>query len=116
MRMKRMYDVERVRALKDAVKKAFVELRKAGFIARANFMCCMSCASYGLGEIARERGIEKLAYWHHQDEDRLKERGQLCVRYFSMKDDDEATKVVGQEIVEALKRNGLNVEWSGDPN
>lgn len=115
-RMKRVYDYKRVDAAKEAIKKAFSELRKAGFIARSNFMCCMSCASYGLAEMARERGIEKMVYWHRQDEEYLKEKGILFLRYSSMKDDDEASRSVGEEVVEALKRNGLSVEWSGDLN
>lgn len=109
--------LERVSVTKSLIKQAFTTLRKNGFIARMNFMCCSNCAGYSLAGMAEKKGVEKLVFWHHQDEDHFQRSGRLALRYGKPNDgDDEITKKIGQEIVDVLKSVGVEVEWAGDPN
>ena len=39
-------------AVYDGIKEAFRELRKHGLVARMDYMCCGSCASFGLAKDA----------------------------------------------------------------
>ena len=120
--MRRSYRVdyamlERVSVAKDAIKKAFAVLRKNGFIARMNFMCCSNCASYELSTMAEKKGIEKIVFWHRQEEDYFQRTGKVALQYGKPNDgDDEITKKIGQEIVDVLKSVGVDVEWSGSPD
>lgn len=107
---------------------AFKDLRKEGIIARANHMCCMTCASYDLGE-RLEKDTKKIgaAYWHRQDEwphDELtklgcrkdENDGTLMIRYFGSKDTDDDAREIGDKIVAALTKHGVKVKWDRDPN
>lgn len=47
------------------LRKMFATLRKAGFTARMNFMCCQSCAWAEIGNI--EPQPEDVVFYHNQD-------------------------------------------------
>ena len=111
-----------VAEIRHRVQAAFGELRKIGFIARSNFSCCMSCATYELSEIAEKKQRNRVAYWHHQDETRFKKDGALCIRYFylpSKEIEGDTTSLetqTGEQIAAALRKAGLNVDWNGNPD
>lgn len=106
---------------------AFKSLRKSGFTARANYMCCSSCATSGLANDLTKRGKDPdtadVVYWHKQDDtafthgrygypmrtsaERQKLHTNLYIRFSGPRP---------QMIVDALKAEGLNVEWNGDPD
>lgn len=101
----------------------FKNLRKAGLIARANFLCCTGCASSALFHLYDEMPDEKkskvrgCAYWHSQNEDDIWERGKVNIGYGALGDDsDEADVSIGREIFSALESAGLDPVWSGDAN
>jgi hypothetical protein len=48
---------------KSNLTKAFAALRKAGYFARQNFMCCQSCAWAAI-PVAKE---DKAVFYHSQD-------------------------------------------------
>ena len=102
---------------RDIIKKTlFPTLRKNGFIARMNFSCCSTCASYELTQVAKEKKIDSVVFYHQQDEDHFKTNGSVHLRYFSMLDDSlhpEAQREVGQKISEIAKGSGLKVDWNG---
>jgi hypothetical protein len=50
--------------------KAFAELRKNGYFAKQNFLCCQSC---GWAELS-EKEAEKVVFYHNQDYRDLKKR------------------------------------------
>jgi len=107
---------EQVAEARALVKKAYAKLRKNGFIARGNFSWCSNCAGYELAGMCEKRGRSKVVYWHRQDEDWFRKSGSLTLRYGWMDGTDEQYVQVGQEVVEALKAEGLEVEWSGSAN
>jgi hypothetical protein len=91
------------------VTEAFKELRKKGYFARMNHLCCQSC---GWAYMSDEQS-EKAVFYHRQDHDtawdeenNLEERYGL---YLAWAGD-------GKEITEVLEKHGLKVEWNGSDN
>ena len=108
--------------VRSAVSNAFAALRKKGFIARVNFSCCMSCATYELTDMARARKKYRAVYWHRQDDAHFREGFPLHIRYFylSPEDDDNDTsaeeRTVGEQVAAALRNQNLRIDWDGNPN
>ena len=115
---------------REKVVAAFKDLRKDGFIARANFMCCGSCAGYDLAEKATEM-VDKgkhpkgCIFWHKQDEESYWAGGFLHLRYGEFNTAKHGTiglpsEAVGSALIEALEKQGLkrglDIEWDGDTN
>lgn len=98
-------------------KKLFPTLRKRGFLARMNFSCCSTCASYELAQMAEQRNINKIVFYHHQDDDTFKIEGGVYLRYFLKEElSKDAFVLLGHEIKECAEEVGLKVEWNGNPN
>ncbi len=78
---------------------AFKSLRKGGYFARQNFMCCQSCgwASVPEGKEA------KVVFYHRQDAECLKAGRPL---YLAWSGD-------GNQICTTLREHGMEVEWDG---
>ena len=121
MTEKRMSPDE-VAAIRHRVQAAFGELRKVGFITKTNFSCCMSCAVAELQEIAEKRRRNRAVYWHMQDEAHFRKGGLLDVRYCYLppqnikREDTSALEAqIGEQVADALRKQGLQVEWSGNP-
>jgi hypothetical protein len=101
---------------KEIIKtKLFPQLRKKGFIARMNFSCCSTCASYELAEVAREKKKDDIVFYHQQDEETFKTRGKVYLRFFSMKKDGPHDLETGKIIAECAKQVGLKVDWDETP-
>lgn len=112
---------------------AFAELEAAGILARMNFTCCSRCATTEIdGErtplIAESDGYPyrewAYVYFHEQDAERLAEPlAELFLGFGTFGspphagdrrlDSTDAETVVGQQIVDALRRFGLTVRWTG---
>jgi hypothetical protein len=87
---------------KKKLNQAFAALRKAGYTAKQNFLCCQSCAWNALSN----KEAEKAVFYHQQDADDLKETGIIHLAWSGN----------GKEIVKILKEHGLDVEWEGSDN
>lgn len=114
---------------------AFDDLASAGVIARMNFACCNTC---GNAEIADEvddvdaipRGY---TFFHGQEAERLGEvRSTLFLSFGTLPEHmvgwysgdtpvdqqpatrDEADRMVGRTVADAVARHGLPVSWDGD--
>lgn len=74
------------------LNQAFKELRKLGYFARQNFMCCQNCA---WAEVPVD--VKKVVFYHKQDGQHLEETGEC---YLSWSGDRN-------EIAEVLERNGV---------
>lgn len=117
--------------------QAFKMLRKAGFVARANFCCCSSCAgakfANEMEEIADKSTAalpKGLVFYHRQDAAGVsqweeygrnpREDGGLCLRFSHVataKYGEFGSMVeVGRTLVEALQAAGCTPEWDGNPN
>ena len=82
---------------KHKINRAFKELRKAGYVAKQDFACCMNCGWSELGD------IPKAVFYSHQDTSRFKNYGELLLSW----DGD------GSEIVRIFENAGLKVNWNG---
>jgi len=120
-------DDVRVEQNRKQLVEAFEDLRKMGFIARANYLCCQSCAGYAIADKVSQMSKEKAAkvkgcvYWHGQDEDDILERGGLYLAYGRIDTTAHgevglSTEEVGKAVVELLGKYGLKAEWNGDGN
>ena len=82
--------------------KAFAELRKKGYFAKQNFMCCQSCAWAELSE----KEAEKVVFYHNQDYRDLKRGDDLYLAWAGN----------GNYIAETLIKFGMHIDWDGTPN
>lgn len=88
---------------RELVTQAFKKLRKAGYFAKQNFWCCMSC---GLSAIPED--AEKFVFYHNQDNDAWNKEKELDRPLHLCWGGD------GKEIVSILESVGLNTEWNGN--
>lgn len=109
--------------VRHAVLKAFGKLRKEGYLARANHLCCQNCAGYDLTQkavklIEEGKEVKGCIFWHKQDEQRWKETGSMYIAFGNMDSDKHgkiglSTKEVGERVVEELKKFNVPYEWDG---
>ena len=85
--------------LKDKLTEAFKDLRKKGYFARQNFLCCQSC---GWASVPEGKS-DKVVFYHSQDKSDLEKTGSCHLAW----DGD------GNEIVEVMKQHGIKTEWDG---
>lgn len=103
----------RYQTVRAALKEIFKELRKEKVIAKMNYKCCMSCASYAIGEdLDKRTDMIGTVYWHRQDEDGFKERGKLMLRYFHR--DDDKCREIADLIIAKLKAHKVPFKWDGN--
>jgi hypothetical protein len=81
------------------LSKAFKALRKEGYFARQNFMCCQGCGWSAVPE-GRE---EKVVFFHSQDAARMRDGNEF---YLAWSGD-------GNEICRVLNENGVETKWDG---
>lgn len=91
---------EILKDFKSKINKGFRALRKAGYTAKQNFMCCQNCGCAAL----YDNESEKYVFYHKQDAEYLKKNGNVYL----------AHRGNGEEIVKILRDSGLIVEWDGD--
>jgi hypothetical protein len=87
-------DADEIRA---QIRKSFSELRKMGYTARMNFMCCSSCAR---AEIENPKAV----FYSHQSNDNLIKTGMIYLQWSG----DHS------EIIPVLEKNGLVVIHDGN--
>ena len=118
-----MVEVRRVYELKDKINMVFKELRREGYLARMNYLCCCTCVNCNLSQKAEElekigKKVEGIVYYHQQGEQDLWEYGNVCLYYGTLKDDDQertADKTIGEQVVKRFQSTGVNVKWDGNP-
>ena len=108
------------------VLKAFSALRNRGFLARANFMCCSTCAGYDLAVTAVKikkdgKDVKGCVFWHHQDDEGYWANGNLFLGYGPLETREYGTiglttEEVGKIVCEELKRAGVEPTWNGNTN
>ena len=77
---------------------AFKDLRRKGYFARMNFLCCQSC-----GWAAVPNSAANAVFYHAQDHERFKEGEDLYLAWMGN----------AYEIIGILHRRGLICEWDG---
>ncbi len=120
-RGKSQYDHSEFKA---KILKAFALIRKFKVQARANFMCCRSCASAALYNKALSNpAIIGAVYYCTQSEQYLKDdkpgEGSLYIS-FGVSDSGEerglTTAYIGKLLIVCLQDAGLHPEWDGSEN
>jgi hypothetical protein len=102
----------------DRLNLAFAQLERMGIIARHNCAVCQGSGGKKILEeldAARKRGryVRGYTFYHFQDLQSVQSEGDLCLSYGASEDDVAASLRIGHEVVRALKRQGLKVEWDG---
>lgn len=92
---------------KDKIAASFKQLRKEGFFARMNFLCCQSCAWAGIPE----GQSTNVVFYHKQSARALDKYGRLDQHGMHLYHGGNSAR-----IYEVLRENGLNVEWNGKPD
>jgi hypothetical protein len=76
---------------------------------------------YELGEIAAKQHRNRGVYFHRQDNDHFQKTGLLDVRYCYLPPhgiEGETNGIetkIGEQVTDALRKQGLQVEWNGNP-
>lgn len=84
-------------SFKENLTQAFKEIRKKGYFARQNFLCCQSCAWAAVPD----GKDEKVVFYHNQDADGIR-YGEVYLAWSGN----------GAEIVEVFSKY-FNVIWDG---
>ncbi|MBG0566465.1 DUF6891 domain-containing protein [Actinoplanes aureus] len=98
----------------DRLTDAFRALDLAGIVAREDFACCQSCGNSEIGgEVGNVQPARGYVFYHGQDAERAAQGGTLWLAYGSF-DKRIGAAQVGEEVVAALRVEGLEVDWTGD--
>jgi len=93
---------------KTKVDLLFKALRKKGYIARQNYLCCGSCGAYELGELFSKKGIpegdeRKAVTYCRQSGAHFKECANVYLNWGGN----------GNEIVQTAHELGIVCDWDG---
>lgn len=105
---------------KTLLNEAFAKLRKAGMIARQNYLCCQSCGCAGVdrdfNNLSAEKQKSKLGYcfYHRQGNARRKQSHNFHLTFGVFKEGLGDPTAIGQKIVEVLADCGIPVRWNGN--
>lgn len=99
------------------ISRAFSSLRKLGYFCRMSFMCCSSCA---WAEVPDEKQ-GKVVFWNRQSDSSFEKAGRGYGRpgdRVQDLQDDLCLQWAGEadEILSALRHEGLIASWNGDPH
>jgi hypothetical protein len=83
----------------------FRELRKNGFTAKQNFLCCQSCGWSVLEDEGRQDG-ENIVFYHKQDSESFKDSNLKRTIYLAFSGD-------GHTIKKTFEKHGYKVDWNG---
>lgn len=102
----------------DRLDRAFAALEQRGIVCRQNFTCCGTCGHAEIGdemESVREDGtlVRGYAFYHMQDTERAVEGAGVYLAYGATEEGTPAAVRIGHEICDALRAEGLEVDWDG---
>lgn len=120
METNRRIDIDR-----DKLGAAFKALRKLGFIARQNYLCCGNCAgcqiAIDIDKMPEEKKakVQGAVFYHRQAREAMDDGHGLWLNYgpvsASGKEYGLPTEQVGALALVTLREAGLLVEWDGNP-
>jgi len=115
--------------MKTNLSKAFAKLRKMGYLAKQNYMCCSNCAGHAMTEIASgmidagkpKDEIRGSVFYHKQDTQHLRDGGDLYIAYGEMNSQAHgeigiSNVEAGKEVLKVLNECGLETVWDYDGN
>lgn len=109
---------QRIAEIRANLLRAFAHLRRNGIYARANHLCCQSCAGSDIWNMYQTdpKFAEKYkgyVYWHAQDEEGFQEGFNVWLAYGGFKDDQSVDLEVAKQIMEVLKKYDVPADWNG---
>ena len=106
--------MRRNETMRQKLSEAFKALNEQNILAKENFTCCTTCASYECGEITKENGHIGFVYWHNQNDPDIERNGEVLLGFSALKDGDDLDLEIGSKVVAAIKEAGLDTNWNGD--
>ena len=101
----------------DKLDEAFAELDRKGIVARQNFTGCQTCGHTEIGneidDALEFRPVRGYVFFHQQDTEHVVEMDKLYLAYGSVDGKEDDSVDIGYEVMAALRRAGLLVEWNG---
>jgi hypothetical protein len=102
----------------DRLDAAFAALDAAGIVARQHFSCCGSCGATEIHDemdkVAKDgTTVRGYTFFHVQDTEQAVEGESLFLSYGAPDRDRDAAVAIAQEVVAALKEQGLHPAWNG---
>lgn len=109
----------------DLLDRAFARLEDAGVVARQDFTCCQNCGHHEIQEEIEKAGalrpVRGYTFYHHQDTERAAEGGRLYLAFGAVMPDGtskeewlQAEARIADEVVAALRAQGLSPSWNGE--
>ena len=104
----------------DRLDEAFAELDRHGIVARQHFTCCQTCGhaeiNFPIDSTKQHRHVHGYVFFHWQDTESAVRSEYLYLAYGSVSGKESESKVIAYNIVDALRRAGLDVDWNGSVN
>jgi hypothetical protein len=102
----------------DRLDAAFTELDGAGVLARQHYRCCATCATQDILEELQQadkagRPARGYTFFHVQDTEHAVGGEALYLSYGTAETGSTAAVAVGHEVVDTLRRHGLEPSWNG---
>jgi len=104
----------------DRLEAAFAELDAAGVLARMNFWCCGSCASWALwkNELPNRPQLSGYVYFNSQTAERILDEGEIVMAHGSFvprgsPGEAEADRANAERVLAVLRAHGLTAEAEG---
>ncbi|MDQ7027115.1 MAG: hypothetical protein Q9P01_21875 [Anaerolineae bacterium] len=101
----------------DKLDEVFAELDRQGIVARQNFTCCQTCGhteiGYEIDDAMEYRVVRGYVFFHQQDTEHVIATDKLYLAYGSVDGKEEDSVDIGYEVLAALRRARLSVDWNG---
>ena len=103
----------------DKLHAAFDHLCRGKIVALHNAGYTQSDAIYDIQDVwqdLEDEGIKPIGYcyYHGQDLERVIETGELTIGFYGeRKNNDKEAIIIGNKVVDALKKQGFEINWDG---
>jgi hypothetical protein len=97
----------------DKLDRAFESLESGGIVVRQNFTSTQEAGVYAIKTEIPSQRARGYVFFHMQDTDSAVAGLGLYLCYGAASDETSESIGIGQEVVAALKRQRLTVEWDG---
>lgn len=102
----------------DRLDATFAALDAIGIVARQHFSCCGTCGATQIHDemdrVAKDgQPVRGYTFFHVQDTEHAVDGDGLFLSFGSLDRDKEAAIAIGQEVVAALREQGLHPAWNG---
>lgn len=93
----------------------FASLRRQGYAARQNFLCCGSCAAAVLCDAVRAKQLRGAVFYHRREGERLAQGAERVYLSYGAGEGatDEQDLAVALDVLSAAYNQGLAVKWDG---